>query len=250
MRRLSAEELLSTWEEGYARPPPERAVLLISRAMPGAKAEEIAGMSIGERDLCLMSLRDLIFGPEIISTGACPECGEDVELAFSSTRLRASKTSDPGAGDSGKDGTALEVQGYHICFRLPSSLDIMAISGMPDIACARKALAERCILEARAGDEACTAESLPDVVLDALSARMGEMDPQGDIQVKMTCPSCGCVWAETFDIESFLWSEVQRWALATMRDIHILASCYGWGERDILAISPWRRRVYIEMVGK
>jgi hypothetical protein len=31
-------------------------------------------------------------------------------------------------------------------------------------------------------------------------------------------------------------------------DVHALASAYGWSEREILALSDTRRRLYLEMV--
>jgi hypothetical protein len=33
-----------------------------------------------------------------------------------------------------------------------------------------------------------------------------------------------------------------------LREVHILASAYGWREDDILAMSPARRRIYLEML--
>jgi hypothetical protein len=33
-----------------------------------------------------------------------------------------------------------------------------------------------------------------------------------------------------------------------LRDVHALATAYGWREADIVAMSPWRRQVYLDMV--
>lgn len=65
----------------------------------------------------------------------------------------------------------------------------------------------------------------------------------------LTCPSCNHGWHALFDIVSFFWSEIQSWASRIMREVHLLASAYGWRETDILAMSPLRRRLYLEMVG-
>ena len=52
---------------------------------------------------------------------------------------------------------------------------------------------------------------------------------------------------ENFDVAAFLWASVERWALLTLRDVHQLALAYGWGEGDVLALSPLRRQLYLEM---
>jgi hypothetical protein len=51
-----------------------------------------------------------------------------------------------------------------------------------------------------------------------------------------------------FDIASYFWDEINAWANRILREVHILASRYGWSERDILALSPWRRQFYLDMV--
>jgi hypothetical protein len=33
-----------------------------------------------------------------------------------------------------------------------------------------------------------------------------------------------------------------------VREVHLLASAYGWRESDILAMTPWRRQLYLELV--
>jgi hypothetical protein len=50
------------------------------------------------------------------------------------------------------------------------------------------------------------------------------------------------------DIASYLWSEIHAWAGRMLRDVHALAAAYGWREADILAMSPWRRQAYLEMI--
>ena len=52
-----------------------------------------------------------------------------------------------------------------------------------------------------------------------------------------------------FDIVSFFWREIEEFAIRTLREIHALARAYGWAEDQILALSPTRRRCYLEMVG-
>jgi hypothetical protein len=85
--------------------------------------------------------------------------------------------------------------------------------------------------------------------VDAVIARMAEADPQADVQLDLSCPACRHRWLAVFDIVSFLWSEIDASARRTLQDVHRLATAYGWREPDILALTPWRRQVYLEMAG-
>jgi hypothetical protein len=50
MQPLSAWELLTVWEQGLAKPPVQRALMLLAAASPGESLDELAGLSIGQRD--------------------------------------------------------------------------------------------------------------------------------------------------------------------------------------------------------
>ena len=123
-----------------------------------------------------------------------------------------------------------------------------AIRGANPEAC-RALLLQRCVLSARQGDFTVASDQLPAEVIAALGERMAEADPLADIQLALTCPSCEHDWLATFDIVSFLWTEIEIWARRILTDVHTLARAYGWRERDILNISPMRRQFYLEMVG-
>ena len=45
----------------------------------------------------------------------------------------------------------------------------------------------------------------------------------------------------------FLWNDVDRWARALFGTVDTLARAYGWREADVLALSPRRRRVYLNL---
>ena len=83
--------------------------------------------------------------------------------------------------------------------------------------------------------------------ITALADSMAAADPQANIDIGMTCAGCDHHWACAFDIASFLWREIDAWARRTLRDVHTLARAYAWSEQDILALSPTRRQVYLEL---
>jgi hypothetical protein len=242
MRALPDSELLDVWERALEQPPLERALALLAAAT-GTGAGELALLSIGERDALLLDLREQTFGAQLSSVATCPACGEHLEMSFHVAQLRVTTPE-----DKPPSTLSLNVAGYEVSFRLPNSLDLSALaSGQDDIAAARRALFERCLLAARRGAEEQLADSLPPEVVDAIVERMGQADAQGNIEFALKCPRCAHEWLEAFDIATFFWTELNVWAQRTLREVDALARTYGWRETDILSMSPRRRRFYLSM---
>lgn len=241
MRALSDSELLDVWERALEQRPLERALALLAAAT-GKDAGELAHLSIGERDALLLDLREQTFGPQLSSVATCPACGEPLEMSFQVAQLRVTTPA-----DKPPRSLSLNVDGYEVSFRLPNSLDLSALAPGQEIAAARRALFERCLLAARRGAEEQTATALPPEVVDAIVERMGQADAQGDMQFALKCPRCAHEWLEAFSIDSFFWAELNVWAQRTLREVHALAGAYGWRETDILSMSRQRRQFYLGM---
>ena len=240
MRALSASELLDLWEQGQGERPTRRALVLLAAACD-QPIDALARLPVGERDARLFALRESTFGSRLTSIASCGRCGERLELSFDASDLS-------GAGQQIEDVLSLDVDGYQIRFRLPNSLDLMAAANLKEIGAARTLLLEQCIRSAeRRGDE-ITAGQLPESVVERISARMSEADPQADIQLALNCPVCSNEWQTAFDIESFFWIEINAWAARILGEVHILASAYGWSEQEILRVSAWRRECYLNLV--
>ncbi len=130
--------------------------------------------------------------------------------------------------------------------RPPTSEDLAACAGL-DLAASHAQLFDRCVIEARHQGQPLTARQLPDDVARRVVEQIAVSDPQADVRVNFDCPDCHYNWAETFDVASFFWTEIDAWARRTLREVHALATAYGWREGDILALSPGRRQIYLTM---
>jgi hypothetical protein len=242
MRPLSAAELLTAWEDGLADTPWGRALSLLVAACPESSREEIATLSIGERDGRLFTLREWAFGSQLASVTHCVSCGDRVEWTIDVADLRS-------AGQAGESGDlSLEVDGWYVNFRLPNTHDVAAASQYRSPAEAQQALLELSIREARLGDREIAVSALPAEVVEAVARRMAEADPQSEVQLELTCPACGKRWPALFDIGSFFWSEINAWAQRLLTEVHALARAYGWREAEIINLSPWRRQFYLNLV--
>ena len=242
MRTLTASELLTVWEEGAFRLPVEQALLLLAAACSDMSPEALARLSIGQRDARLLTLRAWLFGPQLTSLAVCPECGDQQQVTFDSADIGIQ------VADEAPEIFALNVDGYAVDFRLPNSDDMRAIAGSGDVAAGRTLLLARC-LQVQHDKTTVAVDQLPPQVVDAIVERMAEADPQADVQLSLACTTCGHNWLAAFDIVSFFWAEIDAWAQRILRDVHSLATAYGWREADVLALSAQRRQVYLDMIG-
>jgi len=183
-------------------------------------------------------LREALFGSRLEAAVSCPECGERLELVFTPADIT------PPVRPVRQEVGRLSIEGYDLTYRVPNTADLLALGGSGS----RPELLDRCV-EASRGGEVIRGSHLPEAVSNAVSEAMAHADPQADVRIAMVCPACSHQWSALFDIFSFLWSEIEDWAVETLREVHALASAYGWTEREVLALSPRRRRMYLDMVG-
>lgn len=247
MHAPTALALLEIWERGRQASDVERGLLLLSAALPGVPREALRSLPVGRRDARLMALRRWVFGSAVEGVTDCPSCGERLELAFDLDGLLAGEGG--GFEDDGPRTLRLERDGWSLIYRLPDSGDLDAVARAPT-AEGGALLLRRCLLEARSpGGVEVLPEALPPELVGALAGAMEAADPQGTVLLASECPSCGHQWNTLFDILAWFWAEIEGWGHRTLRDVHTLARAYGWSEAEVLGLSPWRRRAYLELVG-
>lgn len=245
MTALSSEALLAVWERNHHVHPIERALALLDAAWPEVGLDSWARAPIGQRDLGLFGLHEALFGAELATTTSCPQCTERLESTFTTGEIRVRDPAVPAAATPKE----LREQDYEIEYRLPTSADLLELAATgTDTETATRALLRRCVLRAHKADRPVDPLALPPSILAHLGEQMTREDPEAEIRLRLTCPSCGHAWRASFDIVSYLWGELEEWAHRVLVDIHTLAGAYGWSERQILALSPLRRQLYVDMV--
>ncbi|MFF8958227.1 hypothetical protein [Streptomyces sp. NPDC014894] len=237
-------ELLAAWESGQDRPDRERSWLLHRAARPGAGESELLAAPAGEREADLFALRRALFGERMQVCVGCGACGEAMEFDLDATLL--------GEGPDRRDGPLRVTEGdWTIEFRLPTVADLTAAGEVADPVAARRLLLARCTLSALRDGAAVPLERLagllPERVERRLAEAAAEADPAAGVTLDVACPECGDRTSAELDISSYLWAELDHWARDLLLDVHLLASAYGWSEPEILALSPLRRRYYLEL---
>lgn len=247
MRALSASDLLIVWERASHDGPMQQAMSLLAAACPEREIGALAELSIGQRDALLLRLREVTFGPALTGVVDCPACQERIEIALNTAELDM-QTAKPTFATTSTMGTAIEAGDYVLQLRPPNSQDVIAASRL-EISSARLAILRRCILSAERAGARIEPSDVPTAVLEIADERLAERDPQADVRLRLVCPVCEHDSTMIFDIASFFWHEIDAWACRILREVHTLASAYGWTEEAILALTPFRRQCYLELVG-
>lgn len=233
MRTPSERELLALWESGLTRHPIDRALLLCAWARPDVPPDQLAHLPLGAVNEALLLLRRALFGPRVQAQVACERCGEALEIVLSVDELLPAS-----------QGTAptpiLRLEGFEL--RLPDSTDLASVAGMADAQAAAAQLLERCCLPRSPGAD------LSDEIRAYTEAWLEASDPMADLRLKLNCEACGHERTAALDPASLLWDEVQRSAHHILAQVHALARAYGWTEPQVLALTPQRRSIYLDMV--
>ncbi len=234
-------EFVDIWEQGNGIGLSERAQLLLSREHPAMTGEELDKLTIGARDAMLLALRERIFGPWLESVIRCPQCSETLEIRRDLRELLDDRTcEDP--------ETEWKSGNVHVRFRVPNSGDLRDLEKCRNREEARALLIERCTMEAHRGERRILPSQLTSEEETALADRVAEADPYGELVLINKCPNCAHRWPTVLDIASFLWQELALAVKRLLGEVHALAWAYSWSERDILAMSAHRRRLYLELL--
>ncbi len=249
MRPLTATDVLRIWELAERQGQADRALTILAAACSDLTREQLADLSIGQRDRRLFMLRKWLFGPKLDSFVDCSECGERLEFSFDMAAIQGDKVFNSDTAESKAEPDILSCDGLELCFRLPNSRDLIAATACAGPRQARQLLVERCLLNVSRQDKAIAVNELPEAVLEKVAFHLAQCDPLQEVLVDLACPACQHQWRVLFDIVTFFWAEIEAQAKRLLREVHVLARAYGWREADILSISARRRQSYLDMVG-
>jgi len=245
MAEVTELALLAAWESGAGRPPVERAVLLAALAS-GRSPGEVADLPLGQCDLLLLALREQCFGRYLDGLADCPGCGAGLDVRIDTDELRVAEPGQPRE-------LVIDVADTEIRLRPLTSRDVAALDGGRDRLLARCVVGttpEPSVPDGPASPAAAGPPELPGVpesdLFKAIEASLDQLDPQAAVALTLDCPACAAVWQAPVDLTEFVWDEVDRFARRLLADVHALARAYGWTESDVLAVSPARRRRYLE----
>jgi hypothetical protein len=208
---------------------PELTLSLLRRLGREADGGPLAldGLAVSQADrLAAWLYRDL-YGDCAECRARCADCGEDYEFAIDVAALIARQDGErPGPPDG--DGFWALADGRRV--RAPTLADLAAADG-PD------ALLGRLVA---GGDPAADP--------DRVTAFLETAAPLLSIDVDAACPHCARGQNVRFDLAHYLAARLAGERPFLVREIHLLASRYGWGLAEILALSRADRRAFAALI--
>ncbi len=241
MMSLSKQQLLEIWEYGRNQHPVDQALTLLSFTSPDQARNELAELSIGQRDIRLLALHERMFGETLYCDGACPDCKQAVDICFTTKDIQAPSTVlEP-------HETELTWDDFKITYRLPNSWDLAVIANSTNEESARQLLIERCLVKISRKGAPIAANELSELAILKMEQAIAKSDPQAEVLLDMNCPECNTQWQLLFDIVTYLWTEITVKAKRILEEVHTLAKTYGWTETNILELSDVRCQIYLEM---
>src|SRR5215203_6486123 len=194
----------------------------------------------------LLQLRRLTLGDGLELVLSCPACEEALGLDLLVRDLLVPPYEDWAPEHS------VAVAGVSISFRLPTGGDLEAAARVGAVDAGRGAslVLDRCVL----GVDGAGPAGLAPAAVEAVAARMAQLDPQAEIVLEMPCAVCGHVFSVPLDAGALLARELADRAEVLLQEIHLLALHYGWPESELLEMGTRRRRRYVaylaEAVGR
>lgn len=237
MQPLTGDLLLTAWDRCAGEHDLNRAVTMLALASPESGREQLAELSIGERNVLLLRLHQMSFGPRLRGFALCSRCEARLEFMLAADALAARLET-----ERAEDSAEWTDEGTHYRMRPVNTCDLLASLDLPDVTQAQERVLARC-LTASSPLDGTELRTLPGAL-----ATFEQLNAAAELSCTIECPDCTSVETLDFDVAHFLWLEVRHAARRLFEEIHALAGAYGWSERAIIAMSPQRRGAYLEML--
>ena len=216
-------------EQGLAVHPggvAERARWLLERLVGGltrrGEAVDVSDLTLCQSDALLAGIYRQLYGEAIPAQAQCGGCGTGFEIGFRLRDVEAALWQEAAEFEGAHEGRLTAPSGR--VFRLPRVADLAALTD--------------------AGRDEWLRGFLVDGPFDP-AALQDEIDRAGPLlsrDIDAACPECGKANVVRFDMAAFLGDTLAGEGPFLWREVHLLASRYGWALNDILALPRETRR--------
>jgi hypothetical protein len=228
--------LLDAWESALTADPADRALHVLQSMCDGG-CDHLADRPTGDLNRLLLQARTLLFGGECDAIAECRCCGTELEATIPLPALSSAEGALCSVGET-------TIGDIRVSYRLPSWRDLAALADQSVDDAAGQLLA-RCLTSITSGQRRVELGELDPETVDAIDEAIFRADPDTLITVQLICPDCGETARLPMEPATFLWDEVDRWAVSVLSQVAELAAAFGWSEDSILAMTPGRRQMYL-----
>ena len=224
---------------GSDAPLPRQVTVVLAGALAHvgqvrAAAEVVHGLAIGDRQFLMRQLARVLGCDTLWIAPTCEACRRPFDVQIEQSRLPVKE-----AG-AAFPFTIVQTSWGECRLRVPTGADQEATTAIPDDRAAIRVLARSCALDPipeAAGD-------LSDADIARIEQGLEGAAPEVTTIAESACPECGHTNRVYVDPYACLTTGSD----AVWDEIHEIASCYHWSERDIVGLSRERRRTYLRRI--
>jgi len=200
--------------------------------------EQVATLTLGERDILLAHIRQENFGDQLQSTSTCPRCHEQLDIDFSLEAFLIHYRPRLPRGVEPQENGWFRFANHNVSFRLPTGTDMEEMEQQAGLTYEqrRRWLIARCVSPTHVSAR----------LLARIERAMWHLSPQLIQELGAQCAMCGANFSVTFNMESFVLRELRLAARTLYQDVHLLARWYHWREAEILSLPRQRRIRYVD----
>jgi len=240
---------------------PQAAMSAVTTALLSRRLERIGSLSrvgaslvrellAGDREFLLLKLFEITFGGKLYVTLRCPAeaCSEPLEVPLEVGELTVEAPPLRSRTFFFKPQSDPERQ---MEFRLPTGGDQEAMVQRQDLTEEeqRELILAACLQGQHRTDTALEViKRLSVSDREQIELQMKALAPQLELKLEAICPECGANFSAEVDLPFLVLAEMKAREAVLDWEVHFLAWHYHWSEAEILALSPTRRRRYIELL--
>lgn len=190
-------------------------------------------LPLGSGDRLLLALAEELTNQPIELTAECPACGEVSMISIAASELgeHSPRTRLLGPGQGVREPT------YQDLLELPSGDEQ-----------AERTLGQRCHIGPAVSHTDPDIDLDPDIDFDEVLAALDEVDGSLAGPLEAACFECGSPILIEADVQRLALRRLRVYAEAIDRDVHLLASVYGWELATIQALPVARRRRLVQLI--
>lgn len=201
--------------------------------------ETVRHLTVGDRVALIFHLRKLLFGDKLECLLTCPACKDDMSLSLSISQLLQPMVPHPQSEYVAKAGK------FVLRLRPVTGADLEELLG-DEQSDKSERLVRSCIVFSKPP----LPDKFTDNILAMVSSKLGELDPQADLVLELSCPTCGHSFQNAFDVEKFIFQEIEMRQEQLEQEVHWLAFNYNWSEETILSLPLTKRKRYVELINR
>lgn len=208
------------------------------------EVETVLQWTLKKRLQGLLAVYGVTFGDELVMDARCThdDCGEWLQLPLSMPAFVETAGDDGSIIHAPDDKTQLRL-------RLPTGVDQLLWLEQRPMRTLFGSMASTLVMEVNQGVPGPDFY-VPEQWLPGLEALLEQHDPLTALQIDTTCAGCEREFSISLDLERQILARFARLQQTLLEEVHILAFAYHWSERDIMDLTPARRRWYLQKLDR